>query len=108
MDVITRKAFADFLSGPTIAFLSQAFRPLFLSAAAFSAVAMAIWLAILAAGTTLPTRFDPLQWHMHEMLFGAEMLARQAAAAISRPCFPGSCSLLFRTGQDGRGYRAGR
>lgn len=46
------------------------FRPFFLMAGVWSAVALAGWIAMLAMGFTLPSRFDPLTWHIHEMLFG--------------------------------------
>jgi uncharacterized protein involved in response to NO len=37
--------------------------------------AIAIWIVMLATGSTLPSRFDPLSWHIHEMLFGFVMAA---------------------------------
>jgi uncharacterized protein involved in response to NO len=52
------------------AFLRGGFRPFFLGAAAWAVVALVLWLTALAGGTTLPTLFDPLAWHRHEMLFG--------------------------------------
>ncbi len=55
--------------------LSAGFRPFFLAAATWSAVAMAAWLSLLAGGIDLPSRFDPLSWHIHEMLFGFIMSA---------------------------------
>lgn len=58
--------------GPRIpaALLSYGFRPFFLAAAIWAAIALAIWIAMLTTGLVLPTRFDPLDWHIHEMLFG--------------------------------------
>jgi uncharacterized protein involved in response to NO len=50
--------------------LSLAFRPFFLAAALWSLIALLIWVSALQAGTALPSRFDPLTWHIHEMLFG--------------------------------------
>lgn len=55
-------------SGP--AFLSGGYRPMFLLGALWAAVAMALWLAVLTAGWTLPSSFDPVDWHVHELLFG--------------------------------------
>jgi uncharacterized protein involved in response to NO len=49
---------------------SLAFRPFFLAASLWSVVALTFWTALFAAGVTLPSRFDPLNWHIHEMLFG--------------------------------------
>ena len=53
----------------------MAFRPFFLMAGVWSAVALAGWVALLAMGLTLPSRFDPLTWHIHEMLFGFVLAA---------------------------------
>ena len=50
--------------------LSRGFRPFFLCAALWAVVALALWLAMLTTGLALPTRFAPLEWHIHEMLFG--------------------------------------
>ncbi len=55
--------------------LSYGFRPFFLGAALWGAIAIALWIAILTAGVSIPTRFDPLIWHIHEMLFGFVMAA---------------------------------
>jgi uncharacterized protein involved in response to NO len=57
------------------AILSYAFRPLFLAAASWAIVAIAVWLAMLLGHLQLPTRFDPFSWHIHEMLFGFVMAA---------------------------------
>jgi uncharacterized protein involved in response to NO len=59
----------------TPAVLTQGFRPFFLAAAIWSVVALAIWLDMLTTGMSLPSRFDPLNWHIHEMLFGFVMAA---------------------------------
>lgn len=57
------------------AFLSAGFRPFFLAAGIWSALAMALWIGVLATGARLPSRLDPLDWHIHEMLFGFVMAA---------------------------------
>ena len=57
------------------AFLSQGFRPFFLATGLWSAVALAVWIVMFATGTTVPSRFGPLAWHVHEMLFGFVMAA---------------------------------
>ena len=44
------------------------FRPFYLLAAAFGALAVPLWIAA-QAGVRLPVRIDML-WHMHEMVFG--------------------------------------
>lgn len=52
------------------AFLRGGFRPFFFGGPAWAIVALALWLTTLAGSVTLPTAFDPLAWHRHEMLFG--------------------------------------
>ena len=52
------------------AFLSYAFRPFFIAASLWAALAVLLWMAVLLTGRTPPSRFDPLSWHIHEMLFG--------------------------------------
>ena len=54
-------------------FLSYGFRPFFLMAALWSAGALLVWIVIFTFGQGLPSRFDPLSWHIHEMLFGFVM-----------------------------------
>lgn len=54
---------------------TQGFRPFFLAAGLWSAVALALWIVMLTTGIALPSRFDPLTWHIHEMLFGFVMAA---------------------------------
>jgi uncharacterized protein involved in response to NO len=50
--------------------LRGGFRPFFLGGAIWAVVAIALWLGMLAGAIGLPTRFDPVAWHRHEMLFG--------------------------------------
>ena len=52
------------------AFLRGGFRPFFFGGAAWAVVALALWIVVLAGGLTLPSAFEPLAWHRHEMLFG--------------------------------------
>jgi len=54
----------------TIPFLRGGFRPFFFGAATWAVIAIALWLCSLASVIVLPTRFDPVAWHRHEMLFG--------------------------------------
>jgi uncharacterized protein involved in response to NO len=55
------------------AFLSLGFRPFFLGSGLWAAAALTVWIAMLTQGIALPSRFDPLAWHIHEMLFGFVM-----------------------------------
>lgn len=59
--------------GPAV--LLYAFRPMFLAAASWAVIALALWLAMFFGYIQLPTRFDPMSWHIHEMLFGFVMAA---------------------------------
>ena len=54
--------------GPAI--LSFGFRPFFLAGAVWAVIAVALWLPVLSGSLALPTAFSPLQWHVHEMLYG--------------------------------------
>jgi len=53
--------------------LSFGFRPFFLAAALWSAIALVLSICALTGHLDLPSRFDPLSWHIHEMLFGFVM-----------------------------------
>jgi uncharacterized protein involved in response to NO len=53
-----------------IPFLRGGFRPFFFGGAAWGLIALTLWLLALAGAAVLPTQFDPLAWHRHEMLFG--------------------------------------
>jgi uncharacterized protein involved in response to NO len=57
------------------AVLDYAFRPMFLAAGSWAVIALALWLGMFLGYVQLPTRFDPLAWHVHEMLFGFVMAA---------------------------------
>ena len=50
--------------------LRGGFRPFFFGGASWAVIAIALWLLSLSGALTLPTAFDPLAWHRHEMLFG--------------------------------------
>jgi uncharacterized protein involved in response to NO len=52
------------------AMLSAGFRPFFLAAALWAALAVPLWLAAYSAGLVLPIRLAPSVWHAHEMIFG--------------------------------------
>ena len=51
--------------------LRLGFRPFYLGAAAYAAIAVPIWVAVALGLIALPTTsIEPLLWHAHEMLFG--------------------------------------
>lgn len=50
--------------------LRGGFRPFFLLASAWAVVALILWLWALLGGLYLPSAFDALAWHRHEMLYG--------------------------------------
>jgi uncharacterized protein involved in response to NO len=58
-------------------FLSFGFRPFFLGAGAFAALAILVWLPVFLGDLALPIAIAPRDWHIHEMVYG------YAAAAIA-------------------------
>lgn len=57
------------------ALFSLGFRPFFLAGSLWAALCMVLWIGILQGHVVLPTHFDALSWHIHEMLFGWIMAA---------------------------------
>lgn len=55
-------------AGPIL--FSHGFRPMFLAAGIWAALALTIWITTLATGHVIPSRMFGADWHMHEMLFG--------------------------------------
>ncbi|MEQ1669838.1 MAG: NnrS family protein, partial [Hyphomicrobium sp.] len=55
-------------TGPAI--FSYGFRPFFLFGAVWAAIAVALWLPMLTGAITLPTALQPVEWHVHELIFG--------------------------------------
>lgn len=55
-------------SGPAI--LSYGFRPFFLGAAVWAGLGILIWLPLFSGDIAIPTAFSPLDWHVHEMIYG--------------------------------------
>ena len=64
--------------------LSQGFRPFFLLAGIWAPLSMGLFIAMFQGHITLPTAFDAIAWHYHEMLFGyvAAVLSGFALTAI--------------------------
>uniref|UniRef100_UPI003342BD62 NnrS family protein n=1 Tax=Bosea sp. (in: a-proteobacteria) TaxID=1871050 RepID=UPI003342BD62 len=59
--------------GPAV--LSYGFRPLFLLAALQAGLTILAWLPFVTGHLALPTAFAPVDWHVHEMLFGYQVAA---------------------------------
>jgi uncharacterized protein involved in response to NO len=55
-------------AGPAL--FSYGFRPFFLGGALWAIFAIALWLPQYVGVFTLPTALTPLDWHIHEMLYG--------------------------------------
>ena len=55
-------------SGATL--FSYGFRPFFLGGALWAALGIVLWLPQYFGEMSLPTAFDPLDWHIHEMIYG--------------------------------------
>ncbi|HEX2566021.1 MAG TPA: NnrS family protein [Burkholderiales bacterium] len=60
---------------PSALILSAGFRPFFLLAAAWAAVAVPVWLAAFVHGYVLEGSLPALYWHGHEMVFGYGLAA---------------------------------
>jgi uncharacterized protein involved in response to NO len=54
--------------GPVL--FSHGFRVFFLGAGIWAVAAMAVWVAVLGLGVSLPSRFIGADWHIHALLFG--------------------------------------
>jgi len=55
-------------AGPVL--FSYGFRPFFLGGALWAALGVLLWLPQYFGELSLPTAFTPLDWHIHEMLYG--------------------------------------
>lgn len=55
-------------AGPIV--LSQGFRPFFLLAGLWAALALVLSIGMIQGRIALPTAYDAVSWHFHEMLFG--------------------------------------
>ncbi len=54
--------------GPVL--FTYGFRPFFLFGALWAAAAVVLWLPMLTGRLALPTHFAPLDWHVHELVYG--------------------------------------
>jgi uncharacterized protein involved in response to NO len=49
---------------------SYGFRPFFLFGALWAALAVALWLPMLSGHLVLPSALGPVEWHVHELVYG--------------------------------------
>lgn len=75
------------------ALFSQGFRPFFLAAALWAPISIGLFLLQFAGWLALPTAFDPLAWHAHEMLFGFAMAAMAGHLMAAIPNWTGRMPL---------------
>lgn len=54
--------------GPAL--LTGGFRPFFLFGAIWAAIAILLWIPTFEGHVVLPTAYAPIDWHVHELLFG--------------------------------------
>ena len=73
--------------GPAL--LGRGLRPFFLFSGAYAVVALAVWLGVLMGHCSVPTAFDALDWHVHEMLFGFALAAVAGFALTAVPHWTG-------------------
>ena len=108
-DSIARAAEAQRLRRAKLpAVLDYAFRPMFLAAGSWAVIALALWLAMFFGYMQLPTRFDPLAWHVHEMLFGFVMAAVAGFLLTAIPNWTGRLPVRGYPLADARLPLAGR
>lgn len=80
--------------GPIL--LRQGFRPFFLGAGIWALVAMVLWIFQIQGYVTIPTAFDPVDWHAHEMLFGFAVAAMAGFLLTAIPNWTGRMPLRGR------------
>jgi uncharacterized protein involved in response to NO len=83
-------------AGAIPVWLNLGFRPFFLAAGLWSALALGLWIVMFATGAALPSRFDPLTWHIHEMLFGFVMAAIAGFLLTAIPNWTGRTAVAGR------------
>jgi uncharacterized protein involved in response to NO len=72
---------------------SAGFRPFFLLAGLWSAVAVPVWLYAYAAGLALPGALPAVIWHVHEMVFGFAFAAAAGFLLTAIPNWTGRLPL---------------
>jgi uncharacterized protein involved in response to NO len=79
-----------------VSLLSYGFRPFFLLAAGWAALALGLFLAALEGALALPSAMDPVTWHKHEMLFGFVVSAMAGFLLTAVPNWTGRLPLKGR------------
>jgi uncharacterized protein involved in response to NO len=69
--------------------LSAGFRPFFLAAGLWASIAMVFWILMLQGAIVLPTAFDPVAWHFHELIFGFVVAAMAGFLLTAIPNWTG-------------------
>ena len=102
----------DSYDGPAL--FRDGFRPFFLAAGVWAAVAVPLWLLVFQGTLSVPTAFDFVAWHAHEMIFGfaAAVIAGFLLTAVPNwtgrlPLRGLPLALLFATWLAGRVAVAG-
>lgn len=80
--------------GPAI--LAQGFRPFFLLAGVWAVAALALSFAWMMGWVAMPSRFDPVRWHVHELLFGYVAAAMAGFLLTAIPNWTGRMPLQDR------------
>lgn len=80
--------------GPAI--LSYGFRPFFLGAGIWAALALSLWLAALDGRIDLGGAYGPVLWHAHEMLFGFAPAVLAGFLLTAVPNWTGSLPIAGR------------
>ena len=77
--------------GPAL--LRQGFRPFFLGAGLWALAAIPLWILQVQGSVSIPTAFDPVGWHAHEMLFGFILAAISGFLLTAIPNWTGRMPL---------------
>src|SRR5438128_1472873 len=78
---------------PPIVFLSAGFRPFFLLAGVWAAIAVPLWLAAYAHGYAVGGALPAMVWHAHEMIYGYAIAAVTGFVLTAVPNWTGRLPL---------------
>src|SRR5450759_5375769 len=71
--------------------LSYGFRPFFLFGAIYAGLAILAWLPMFNGELALSTAFGPIDWHVHELLYGYLPAVVTASCSPRSQIGPGGC-----------------